>query len=105
MELTRPKLWTPGSRQIMEVNVQSEDDGEPAKLHPKIHTIFSAECSTYYDWQTVGLVHTFNLSGQPGNITRLLSCTEEDLKQYKGLDIAPIHYVPSMSRHPVTGDW
>ncbi|CAI9758547.1 unnamed protein product [Fraxinus pennsylvanica] len=105
VEVTQPKLWTPGSRQIMEVNVQSEDDGDPAKSRPKIHTIFSTECSTYYDWQTVGLVHSFHLSGQPGNITRLLSCTEEDLKQYKGLDIAPTHYVPSMSRHPVTGDW
>ncbi|KAJ0621065.1 hypothetical protein HanIR_Chr01g0004401 [Helianthus annuus] len=50
-------------------------------------------------------MHNFNLSGQPGNITRLLSCTEEDLKQYKGHDLAPTHYVPSMSRHPLTGDW
>ncbi|KAJ0571334.1 putative glycosyltransferase HPAT/SRGT1 [Helianthus annuus] len=46
-------------------------------------------------------MHSFNLSGQPGNITRLLSCTEEDLKQYKGHDLAPTHYVPS----PLTGDW
>ncbi|KAL2523256.1 hypothetical protein Fot_27179 [Forsythia ovata] len=105
VELTQPKILIPRSRQIMEVNVQSEGDGEPAKSYPKIHTIFSTECSTYYDWQTVGLVHSFHLSGQPGNITRLLSCTEEDLKQYEGLDIAPTHYVPSMSRHPVTGDW
>ncbi|XP_022884004.1 peptidyl serine alpha-galactosyltransferase-like [Olea europaea var. sylvestris] len=104
-ELTRPKLLAPRNRRIMEVKGRSEVDGEPAKSYPKIHTIFSTECSTYYDWQTVGLVHSFHLSGQPGNITRLLSCTEEDLKQYKGLNIAPTHYFPSMSRHPVTGDW
>ncbi|KAL5991190.1 hypothetical protein ACLOJK_012096 [Asimina triloba] len=42
---------------------------------------------------------------EPGNITRLLSCTDEDLERYKGHDLAPTHYVPSMSRHPLTGDW
>lgn len=73
--------------------------------YPKIHTLFSTECSTYFDWQTVGLMHSFRLSGQPGNITRLLSCTDEDLKEYKGHNLAPTHYVPSMSRHPLTGDW
>lgn len=104
-DLTRPKLLTPKSRQTMEVNVQKQDANESAKTYPKIHTIFSTECSPYFDWQTVGLVHSFHLSGQPGNITRLLSCTEEDLKQYKGHDLAPTHYVPFMSRHPLTGDW
>ena len=73
--------------------------------YPKIHTLFSTECTTYFDWQTVGLMHSFRLSGQPGNITRLLSCTDEDLKKYKGHNLAPTHYVPSMSRHPLTGDW
>ncbi|MFS7965617.1 hypothetical protein Hanom_Chr09g00764311 [Helianthus anomalus] len=71
----------------------------------KIHTLFSTECTPFFYWQTVGLMHSFNLSGQPGNITRVLSCTEEDLKQYKGHDLAPTHYLPSMSRHPLTGDW
>ncbi|CAI9111518.1 OLC1v1011761C1 [Oldenlandia corymbosa var. corymbosa] len=128
-ELTRPKLLTPKTLQMMneepndqvvdkshvqiaekanvqvvnEPRVQVVDD--PAKPHPKIHTIFSTECSSYFDWQTVGLVHSFHQSGQPGNITRLLSCTDEDLKNYKGHHLAPTHYVPSMSRHPLTGDW
>ncbi|KAK6155251.1 hypothetical protein DH2020_009499 [Rehmannia glutinosa] len=104
-ELTQPKKLTPESRQMMEVKVEKQDVGEPEKWHPKIHTIFSTECTPYFDWQTVGLVHSFYQSGQPGGITRLLSCTEEDLKQYKGHDLAPTHYVPSMSRHPLTGDW
>ncbi|KAG5512800.1 hypothetical protein RHGRI_038747 [Rhododendron griersonianum] len=68
-------------------------------------TPFFPECTPYFDWQTVGLIHSFYTSGQPGNITRLLSCTDEDLKNYKGRDLAPTHYVPSMSRHPLTGDW
>ncbi|XP_070016417.1 peptidyl serine alpha-galactosyltransferase isoform X1 [Nicotiana sylvestris] len=104
-ELSRAKPLTSQSRQMMEVEVHKEVDNAPEKPHPKIHTIFSTECSPYFDWQTVGLVHSFYKSGQPGNITRLLSCTEEDLKQYKGHDLAPTHYVPSMSRHPLTGDW
>ncbi|MBA0733257.1 hypothetical protein Gogos_017292 [Gossypium gossypioides] len=34
-------------------------------------------------------------------ISRLLSCTDEDLKQYKGHDLPPARYVPSMSHHPL----
>lgn len=100
-ELTQPKLLTPDSMKTE----GAEQQVEPGRPHPKIHTIFSTECTPYFDWQTVGLVHSFHQSGQPGNITRLLSCTDENLKEYKGHDLAPTHYVPSMSRHPLTGDW
>lgn len=106
--LTRPKVLTPESRQFIEIKHQEPEvveEDEPGKPYPKIHTLFSTECTSYFDWQTVGLVHSFHRSGQPGNITRLLSCTDEDLKKYKGHDLAPTHYVPSMSRHPLTGDW
>jgi hypothetical protein len=71
----------------------------------RMHTLFSVECLPYFDWQTVGLMHSFRKSGQPGPITRLLSCTEDVLSSYKGMDLAPTHLVPSMSHHPVTGDW
>ncbi|CAI0456559.1 unnamed protein product [Linum tenue] len=104
--LSRPKIFSPGVQKTMEAGEDQQPlFGETMKPHPKIHTVFSTECSPYFDWQTVGLIHSFHLSGQPGNITRLLSCTDEDLKQYKGHDLAPTHYVPSMSRHPLTGDW
>ncbi|KAH1076536.1 hypothetical protein GYH30_052148 [Glycine max] len=104
-ELTQPKYVNPATLQMMEdIKEEHVDDGA-GKPHPKIHTIFSTECTTYFDWQTVGLMHSFRRSGQPGNITRLLSCSDEDLQQYKGHDLAPTHYVPSMSRHPLTGDW
>lgn len=108
-ELTKPKYVNPATLEMMEdkntVQVQEHDDDDANKPHPKIHTVFSTECTPYFDWQTVGLMHSFRTSGQPGNITRLLSCNDEDLKQYKGHDLAPTHYVPSMSRHPLTGDW
>ncbi|XP_071734965.1 peptidyl serine alpha-galactosyltransferase isoform X2 [Rutidosis leptorrhynchoides] len=104
-EMTKPKGLTPQSLQIMESQHEEQKVDEPTNSNTKIHTLFSTECTPYFDWQTVGLMHSFKLSGQPGNITRLLSCTDEDLKQYKGHDLAPTHYVPSMSRHPLTGDW
>uniref|UniRef100_A0A2P2J9W0 Hydroxyproline O-arabinosyltransferase-like domain-containing protein n=2 Tax=Rhizophora mucronata TaxID=61149 RepID=A0A2P2J9W0_RHIMU len=104
-EMTRPKYLTPVITETKEAVKRQEVIDEPQKPFPKIHTIFSTECTPYFDWQTVGLVHSFHQSGQPGNFTRLLSCTDEDLKQYAGHDLAPTHYVPSMSRHPLTGDW
>ncbi|ESR60422.1 peptidyl serine alpha-galactosyltransferase [Citrus sinensis] len=103
-ELTRPKLLN-HLNILAKAAGQQQAIGEPRRPYPKIHTIFSTECTPYFDWQTVGLVHSFHLSGQPGNITRLLSCTDEDLKKYEGHDLAPTHYVPSMSQHPLTGDW
>lgn len=106
-ELTQPKFPTPATLQTEQESIKAQQKviDEPGRQYPKIHTIFSTECIPYFDWQTVGLVHSFHLSGQPGNITRLLSCTDEDLRQYTGHDLAPTHYVPSMSRHPLTGDW
>lgn len=71
----------------------------------RIHTLFSVECQNYFDWQTVGLMHSFRKAQQPGPVTRLLSCTEEEKKTYRGMDLAPTLEVPSMSRHPKTGDW
>lgn len=71
----------------------------------RIHTLFSTECNNYFDWQTVGIMHSYRKSGHPGPITRLLSCTEEQKRQYRGFDLAPTMEVPSMSRHPITGDW
>lgn len=106
-ELTSPKyLDHKGTKNEEDEETQEpETPNEPEVAHPKIHTVFSTECTPYFDWQTVGLMHSYGLSGQPGNITRLLSCTDDDLKKYKGHDLAPTHYVPSMSRHPLTGDW
>ncbi|KAL5717821.1 Peptidyl serine alpha-galactosyltransferase [Ranunculus cassubicifolius] len=113
-QLTQPKYLIHDSTQSEKTEALSsrkekadaqQQSYESATMNSKMHTLFSTECTTYFDWQTVGLVHSFHLSGQPGNITRLLSCTDEELKRYKGHDLAPTHYVPSMSRHPLTGDW
>lgn len=80
---------------------------ESARKSPsgRIHTLFSVECQNYFDWQTVGLMNSYRKAKQPGPITRLLSCTDEEKKNYKGMHLAPTFEVPSMSRHPRTGDW
>jgi hypothetical protein len=88
------------------MDAQSHFDQTPGSgrtYYPKIHTLFSTECSPYFDWQTVGFVRSFYLSGQPGQVSRFLSCTDEKLKTYTGHDSTPAHYVPSMSHHPLTG--
>lgn len=71
----------------------------------RVHTLFSVECQNYFDWQTVGLMNSYRKARQPGPITRLLSCTDDEKKKYKGMHLAPTFEVPSMSRHPKTGDW
>ena len=60
--------------------------------------------NTYFNWQSLGIFYSHNKSGQPGPITRLLSCTPEQLKQYKDLEGIPTHYAPSWTVHPRTGD-
>ena len=54
-----------------------------------LHTVFSAECNPIFDWHSVGLFHSHKTSGQAGGITRLLACSGEQLKSYRGLDIGP----------------
>ena len=48
-----------------------------------MHTIFSTQCSSYFDWQSIVLAHSFRASGQPGKLTRLLSCKPEDLARVR----------------------
>ncbi|CAO1940625.1 unnamed protein product [Urochloa humidicola] len=71
----------------------------------RLHTLFSVECGDYFDWQAVGLLHSLRKAGQPGGVTRLLSCAEDQLPSYRGLRIGHTLQVPSFSRHPRTGDW
>ncbi|PPS20078.1 hypothetical protein GOBAR_AA00458 [Gossypium barbadense] len=69
--------------------------------HPKLLTPRTVQTEVAAEGKEIRLMHSFHLSGQPENITRLLSCTDEDLKQYKGHDLPPTRYVPSMSHHPL----
>ena len=54
-----------------------------------VHIVFSAECNAAMTWQALGLFHSFRHVGQPGNITRLLACSKEQLAEYSGMDAGP----------------
>ena len=43
---------------------------------------------------------SYKRAKQPGSFTRLLSCTDEQLQNYKGLDLVPTHVVPSLTMDP-----
>ena len=45
-----------------------------------MHVVFSAECNHALTWQAVGLFASHAALRHPGNITRLLACSAEQLK-------------------------
>lgn len=55
----------------------------------RVHTVFCAECTEDYDYKSLGVFHSHNLSGMPGGVTRLLACDTEELKTYRGLHLGP----------------
>ncbi|CAK0787529.1 hypothetical protein CVIRNUC_010749 [Coccomyxa viridis] len=69
-----------------------------------IHTVFTTECSSYFTWQSLGFMLSYKLSAQPGRVTRLLSCTEDNYKRWQDDGIIPTHLAPSWTVHPKTGD-
>ena len=58
-----------------------------------VHTVFTTECGTYFTWQALGMVYSHKKSGQPGKITRLMSCTDEQWESYPDKDLVPTHRV------------
>lgn len=54
---------------------------------------------TACDWDC-SLFCSFKRAKQPGKLTRLLSCTEDQLETYKGLDLVTTHVVPSLTLDP-----
>lgn len=53
---------------------------------------------------SAGFMLSWKLSHQLGNVTRLVSCTEEGRKHWKDDGIMPTHMAPSWTVHPRTGD-
>lgn len=55
-----------------------------------IHVVFGAVCSNSMDWKSIAIFHSFKTSGWGDtNITRVMACTEAQLKTYKGMSIGP----------------
>lgn len=57
-------------------NAQSAEDGSSED----VHIIFSTDCGTYQDWQTLVVFHSATTVGQKGPITRIASGCDEEKK-------------------------
>ena len=50
---------------------------------PTVHTVFSTQCTPYFDWQSIVLKYSFDKAGQPGKLTRLVSCKPEERERVR----------------------
>ena len=60
-----------------------------------MHTVFSSECTSYFDWQAAGLFYSHTQVLQPGYVTRLMACDHPE--GYAGSDIGPTHVHPNFA--------
>ena len=68
---------------------------------PKIHTVFCAECSNNFDYKSIGVYWSHNVSGMPGGVTRLLACSKEQLaRDASGLHLGPTFVHENHGRIP-----
>jgi hypothetical protein len=69
-----------------------------------VHIIFSTDCGTYQDWQTLVVFHSATAVGQKGPITRIASgCNEEKklvlIKLYEKLyPNYHVHFTPDFKK-------
>lgn len=67
-----------------------------------LHTVFCAECTTYFDWKSAGMFYSHKISGMPGPITRLLACSDEQRRVYpkRGMEMGPTFVHPNYVNNP-----
>lgn len=69
-----------------------------------IHVVFSTDCSTYQDWQTLVVFHSAQTVGQKGPVTRIASGCDNEKKQvltalYKKLyPKYHVHFTPDFKK-------
>jgi hypothetical protein len=78
------------------------------KKHVEYHLVFSSGCSPYQNWQSYAFFYHAHKSGQPGNITRIVSgCSPKQrkkLQQVHQMTVQTIssrfhiHFTPEYSR-------
>ena len=81
-------------------------NARPAAGGDALHVVFSAECTPLFDWHSVGLFYSFYASGQHGNITRLLACSEAEQAKYPkaNLEIGPTFVHRNMRDDPLVDE-
>ena len=74
-----------------------------------IHVVISTECfKSYFVYQALAMKYTFDKVGQPGKITRVISCNEDEAKEKlteEDMAIMDTLVVPNWKQHPITGDY
>lgn len=56
---------------------EQDDAFEQAPHASNMHTVFLGDCTQYFQWMSMGMFYSHKKSGQPGPITRVMCCTEE----------------------------
>lgn len=85
---------------LINVPLQIEARQEPLTFR----TIFGAECNNFFDWQTIGLAYSHRRAEVPGRLTRILSCSEDDLTEYTNIDLVDTYIAPDRSLNPHNND-
>ena len=47
-----------------------------------VRVAFLTDCTMYSDWMSLGMIYSFKMSGQPGKVTRVMCCTDEEKAKY-----------------------
>lgn len=74
-----------------------------------VHVVFSTDCSTFQDWQSLLLFHSARIVGQNGPVTRIASGCDEEKKSiltalYKKVHpYYHVHFTPDFTRHAKMG--
>ena len=93
--------WSSSSESLRKGDDDVNDDERPRKGRRRevddYHYVFSADCKPYMDWQSAALYQSWIDIGSPGEMTRLLSCTEEEYGRYENLEMMPTHKTPDFS--------
>ena len=71
-----------------------------------VRVAFLTDCTMYSDWQSLGMMFSFKMSGQVGKVTKVMCCGEEKRLKYNKelLSAVETHMAPMMTVHPVTHD-
>lgn len=97
--------------QVITQTVATEGGGSVSVIGSEksdIHVIFSTDCTSYQDWQTILLFHSAMVVGQKGPVTRIASGCDDKKKQeltalYKKLfPQYHVHFTPDFKKDEKT---
>lgn len=77
-----------------------------ASAYQPVHVVFLTDCTMYSNWQSLGMIWSWRMSGQPGTVSRVMCCTPEEKANYDSSLQSEVETwtAPSYTIHPKTGD-